>query len=49
MTTLELPYAADAEDSLSFENLEGLRLQYERESFQSTCNSADQIQLRMGT
>ncbi|ESK94889.1 mitochondrial membrane fission protein [Moniliophthora roreri MCA 2997] len=35
MSTLELPYAADAEDSLSFENLEVLRLQYERESLQA--------------
>ncbi|KAK1221045.1 mitochondrial membrane protein [Marasmius sp. AFHP31] len=35
MSTLELPYAADAEDSLSFDNLEVLRLQYERESLQA--------------
>ncbi|KAL0569320.1 Mitochondrial fission 1 protein [Marasmius crinis-equi] len=34
MSTLELPYAADAEDSLSFDNLEVLRLQYEKESLQ---------------
>ncbi|KAF9266915.1 mitochondrial fission 1 protein [Marasmius fiardii PR-910] len=35
MSSLELPYAADAEDSLSFDNLEVLRLQYERESLQA--------------
>ncbi|KAG7093654.1 mitochondrial membrane protein [Marasmius oreades] len=35
MSSLELPYAADAEDSLSFDNLEVLRLQYERELLQA--------------
>ncbi|KAG8890986.1 mitochondrial membrane protein, partial [Tulasnella sp. 403] len=31
----DLPYAADAEDSLSFDELEVLRLQYEKELSQA--------------